>query len=79
MTSIDRRVATKFSNPLHFRAPRSRPESLAPPRNLSELIQGLHYIFEDDHIDVEAVKKYMASYKSVKSDWVANAKFDQYR
>lgn len=81
MTSVERRVGlpTEYPNPLHFRAPRSRPESLSAPRNLTELIQGLHYIFEDDHIDVEAVKKYMESYKSVQSDWIKNAKYDKYK
>jgi len=79
MTSIQRRHIADYPNTDHFRGPRSRPEALSAPRNLTELIQGLHYIFEDDHIDVEGVKKYMASYKSVEEDWIDKAQFDDYK
>ena len=79
MTSVQTRHVTDYPSTDHLRGPRSRPEALSPPRSMSELIQGLHYIFEDDHIDVEGVKKYMASYKNLESDWIDKAQFDDYR
>ena len=79
MTSVQRRVVTEYPSTDHFRGPRSRPDQLSAPRNMKELIQGLHYIFEDDHIDVEGVKKYMASYRSVEADWIDKAHFDEHK
>ena len=79
MTSVQIRRITDYPSTDHFRGPRTRPEALSAPRNLTELIQGLRYIFEDDHIDVEGVKNYMASYKAVESDWIDKAQFDEYK
>ena len=79
MTSVDIPFKPNFPNTDHFRAPRSRPQDLAPPRSLNELVKGLHYVFGDDHVDVEAVKAYIASYKSNKEDWIDKVKFDECR
>ncbi|XP_076808317.1 cysteine dioxygenase type 1-like [Clavelina lepadiformis] len=54
-------------------------KNLPKPNCLSQLMQGLRCIFEDEHIDVDTVKTYMASYNSTKEDWGDRTLFDAHR
>lgn len=47
--------------------------------NLGDLIDALHVVFEDDHVNIEYVKELMLSYKSNDADWKKYAKFDRNR
>lgn len=47
--------------------------------NLDDLINELHCVFEDDHVNIEYVHNLMANYKSNPADWRKFAKFDRYR
>lgn len=49
------------------------------PKNLDELIEILHRIFDSDRVDVDEVQQIMESYESNPQDWEKFAKFDQYR
>lgn len=46
---------------------------------LNDLIEKLHEVFAEDHINVEYVKAVLAAYKSNPKDWKKYAKFDQHR
>lgn len=52
---------------------------LVKPESLEDLIKVLHKIFESDSINVEEVQNIMESYESKPQEWMAYAKFDQYR
>ncbi|XP_077288699.1 cysteine dioxygenase type 1 [Arctopsyche grandis] len=47
--------------------------------DLKDLIEALHVVFEDDHVNIEHVKELMLSYKSNEADWKKYAKFDRNR
>ncbi|KAM9822240.1 cysteine dioxygenase type 1 [Syngnathus typhle] len=49
------------------------------PKNLQELIQKLHEIFQDNHINVDEVQELMESYRSNPQDWTKYAMFDKLR
>lgn len=47
--------------------------------SLQDLIQRLREVFEDDHVDVEEVKKILRTYTSNISDWRQFAQFDEHK
>lgn len=55
------------------------PKTIVPPKNLDELIEELHKVFDSDHVNVEYVTELMASYKSNPKDWKKFAIFDLHR
>lgn len=46
---------------------------------LTELIQELHRVFEQDHVNIEYVNHLLLSYKSNPAEWKKFAKFDRFR
>ncbi|XP_078482906.1 cysteine dioxygenase type 1-like isoform X2 [Ciona intestinalis] len=54
----------------------SKAKLLPRPRTLTELVAGLHIIFEDNDIEVEDVKSYLSSYVAKDEEWKHLAKFD---
>ncbi|XP_053621638.1 cysteine dioxygenase type 1 isoform X2 [Plodia interpunctella] len=46
---------------------------------LDKLVEELHRVFSNDHVNVQDVQKLMAGYKSNPSDWRKYAKFDRFR
>ncbi|XP_078482905.1 cysteine dioxygenase type 1-like isoform X1 [Ciona intestinalis] len=57
----------------------SKAKLLPRPRTLTELVAGLHIIFEDNDIEVEDVKSYLSSYVAKDEEWKHLAKFDPHR
>lgn len=47
--------------------------------SLTELIDELHRVFNNDHVNIEYVNHLLLSYKSNPSEWKKYAKFDRYR
>ncbi|KAH8023710.1 hypothetical protein HPB51_015250 [Rhipicephalus microplus] len=60
--------------------PRTVANSPKPPcaASLKDLINQLHRVFEDDHINVEYVHELMSSYRSNPKEWQQYAKFDRH-
>ncbi|KAL1481626.1 hypothetical protein MTO96_034334 [Rhipicephalus appendiculatus] len=60
--------------------PRTVAISSKPPcaASLKDLIEQLHRVFEDDHINVEYVHELMSSYQSNPKEWQQYAKFDRH-
>lgn len=54
-------------------------EHVPAPKDLNELCQILHKVFEKDHINVEYVTKIMENYKSNPKDWRKYAKYDPHK
>ena len=48
-------------------------------KDLNDLIQELHKVFEHDRVNVEYVKALLSAYKSSPKDWKKFAKFDTHR
>ena len=48
-------------------------------KNLDELVEELHKVFDSDKVDVDYVKAVLSSYKSNPKDWKKYAKFDTHR
>ncbi|CAK1593526.1 unnamed protein product [Parnassius mnemosyne] len=46
---------------------------------LEILVQELHKVFSNDHVNIQDVQKLMAAYKSEPKDWKKYAKFDRFR
>ncbi|XP_049882847.1 cysteine dioxygenase [Pectinophora gossypiella] len=46
---------------------------------LEKLVEELHRVFSDNHVNVQDVQKLMAGYKSDPKDWRKYAKFDRFR
>ncbi|XP_013195209.2 cysteine dioxygenase type 1 [Amyelois transitella] len=46
---------------------------------LDKLVEELHRVFSNDHVNVHDVQKLMAGYKTKPSDWRKYAKFDRFR
>jgi len=49
------------------------------PKNLDDLVGQLRKLFEDKQVDIDEVKKLMASYQSKPEDWIDYAQFNEYR
>ena len=58
---------------------KKRYVELPTPDCLENMIEGLQILFENDEVNIEEVKKYMAEYKSNPADWRKYAKFDAHR
>lgn len=52
---------------------------LPVPQDLDTLVKGLRIIFEQDHVNVEILEKYLKQYKSKPADWKKFAKFDAHK
>jgi len=53
--------------------------TVVPPRNLQELIEELHKVFDSDKVNVDYVNALLSSYKSNPKDWKKFAKGDPHR
>lgn len=52
---------------------------LKSPETLDDVVQGLHVLFEDDHVNVEEVISFLSSYRSNPADWAEYANYDPHR
>lgn len=59
--------------------PKIKKDILPEPNTLEDMIKGLRIIFDQEHVNVEQVKKYMGEYKSNPVEWQKFAKFDAHR
>lgn len=58
---------------------KKKKEILPEPDTLDNMIKGLRILFDQDNVNVEQVKRYMAEYKSNPEEWQKFAKFDAHR
>ncbi|KAI5726042.1 hypothetical protein M8J77_023212 [Diaphorina citri] len=62
----------------YYKFPRSI-DNLPQLNCLADLVEELHRIFSDDHVNVDYVKFVMKSYKSNPMEWRKYSKFDKYK
>ena len=54
-------------------------KTIVVPNSLNDLIEQLHEVFAEDHVNVEYVQKLMEMYTSNRKEWKKFAKFDKHR